>query len=105
MDNNLMQGRSEKCDMCQGHGAWNHHHWRHVIIKILVALFIFWCGVQFGELKALVHAAYGYQSFGGGMMSWGGRENQAYFQSPVMLYNTSGSVTAHAVMGTTSKAY
>jgi hypothetical protein len=73
-----------------------------VIIKILVALFIFWCGVQFGELKALIHAAYGYQSFGGGMMGWSNRADEGYFQSPVMLYNGTGVRT---MMGTTSRAY
>jgi len=33
-------------------------HWAHVIIKICVALIIFWCGVQFGELKAVLHRGY-----------------------------------------------
>jgi hypothetical protein len=105
MDNNAMHGRNEGCDMCQGHGSWNHHHWRHVIIKILIALFIFWCGVQFGELKAMIRAAYGYQGYGAGMMGWSEQGNQAYFHAPVMLYSNTGTVTAHAVMGTTSKGY
>lgn len=52
------------------HGG--HRHWKYVVIKILVALFIFWCGVQFGELKALVRGGYsGYGMMGGypsGMM-------------------------------------
>ena len=66
-----MQEHSDQRDLCCGYGMHGHRHWRHVIIKILVALFIFWAGVQFGELKALVHgsgyfnATYGY---GPGMM-------------------------------------
>ena len=62
-----------KHDMCGG--MCGHHHWKHIVIKILVALFIFWCGVQFGELKSVLHAGY-YSSFGNyggggyGMMRW-----------------------------------
>ena len=59
------------------HGAWcdmhGHSSWGNTVVKILLALFIFWCGVQFGELKALVHGG-GYRmmdaSYGGpGMMN------------------------------------
>jgi hypothetical protein len=32
-------------------GMWGHH-WGHMVIKIFIVLFIFWAGVQFGELKA-----------------------------------------------------
>ncbi|PIR82936.1 hypothetical protein COU19_03300 [Candidatus Kaiserbacteria bacterium CG10_big_fil_rev_8_21_14_0_10_56_12] len=45
------------CDAC-GHG-----HWGHVAVKVLIAIFIFWCGVQFGELKGALHG--GYSSYGG----------------------------------------
>lgn len=53
-----------ECGYGCGMGCMSQRHWMHVIIKILVALFIFWCGVQFGELKALLHQA-GYGMMGG----------------------------------------
>jgi hypothetical protein len=101
MDTNGMQGNDMKghCDMCGGHancgGRCRQHHWMHIIIKILVALFIFWCGVQFGELKGILRANYGY-GYGYGMMnSWDGR-NQGY-SVPVMMggwtYTTALSAT------------
>jgi len=60
-------------------GMWGHHHWGHMLIKLFIVLFIFWAGVQFGELKAAVdsftaggmgygHNAYYLNSEPGGMM-------------------------------------
>ena len=47
-------------------------HWKHLIIKIAIAIFIFWCGIQFGELRAMLRGAYqGYgptTGYSGGMM-------------------------------------
>jgi len=59
------------CGMC-GHGMGgmcSHHHWAHIAIKILVAIFIFWCGVQFGELRGLLRAGNYTSGSGYGMMS------------------------------------
>ncbi len=83
--NTEMQGpgnyKCSECGGCGGHGMGymhGHRHWAHIIIKICVALFIFWCGVQFGELKALLHG--GYSSFGGYEMMGGyGARNQVYY--------------------------
>ncbi len=33
---------------------WGHGHWGNMLVKVLVAVFIFWCGVQFGQLKSFV---------------------------------------------------
>lgn len=64
MENKEMQGHSE-CKYC---GACAHGNWKHIIIKILVALFIFWAGVQFGELKGMIRAGYSNSGYGYGMM-------------------------------------
>jgi hypothetical protein len=84
-------GNSE-CERC----GWNgHRHWRHVIIRILVALFIFWCGVQFGELKAIIQTAAGY-GYGSHMMGWGTELNQGYVRAPMMLYTNTYSAAPQA---------
>lgn len=83
------------CPMCQkgwmGSGMCGQHHWMHIIIKIAVALLIFWCGVQFGELKSAVRNAYSYYGggFGYGMMSgYAGNRAQTYYVSgPGMMGN------------------
>ena len=47
----------EECE-CGCHkgmcGMRGHHHWGHIIVKLFIVLFIFWAGMQFGELKATV---------------------------------------------------
>ncbi|OYV63817.1 MAG: hypothetical protein B7X03_00050 [Parcubacteria group bacterium 21-58-10] len=65
----MREGR-EGCGHC-GHCWHGRHHWAHIAIKILVAIFIFWCGVQFGELRGMLHGSYGngYGGYGYGMMS------------------------------------
>jgi len=73
-DNKEMQEcpKDCKCPMCPIHqncafwGRMNSRYlWVHIIIKILVAIFIFWCGVQFGELKGAFHGGYpGYRAMG-----------------------------------------
>lgn len=83
------------CSMCDTHGfrggMCRQHHWMHIIIKILVALFIFWCGVQFGELKSLLHSGYY------GMMSSRGEWGQIY-RTPGMM----GGWTYTTASGTTT---
>ena len=76
MDTKDMQGH-EGCGDCH-HGMagamCGKGHWGHIVIKILVALFIFWAGVQFGELRGMIRAEYG-GGYGYGMMGsydgWG----------------------------------
>ena len=41
------------CPMC-----WGSHHWGHVLAKVLIVLFVFWCGVQFGELRGLLRSSF-----------------------------------------------
>lgn len=106
------QGHSGEhgCGDCHGHGVvgdmCGHRHWQHVIIKVLVAIFIFWAGVQFGELKALVHSYFsGYQGYG--MMGWNVDGDSGYVRSPFMMYgNTYGAsgspVQVRTMMGTTT---
>jgi hypothetical protein len=83
------------CGACQGHGAtcgmWGHHHWGHMIIKFFIVLFIFWAGVQFGELKATVDNFYS-----GGMGGWGGR-NAVYMGVPAQGMMTNDFRTSSAV--------
>ena len=79
-----------ECSVCQkgwmGGGMCGQHHWMHVIIKILVAIFIVWCGVQFGELKSAIRAEY--SNYGYGMMrSSSGERAQTYFVGPRMMQN------------------
>ncbi len=54
------------CSSCGG-GLWGHHHWGHMLIKLIIVLFIFWAGVQFGELKFMIQ-----NSYYGGMGGFGG---------------------------------
>ena len=50
---------------CGGWSMWGgRRHWGYIVLKILVALFVFWAGMKFGELKALVRAQY--PGYGGG---------------------------------------
>jgi hypothetical protein len=83
MENKDTQGHSNTCAMC-GYGMGGMRmgggHWGHIIFKILVALFIFWCGVQFGEVKGMLRAGYGY-----GMMSPSGGWMQAQNGPPGMF--------------------
>jgi len=82
-----------ECPMCEkglmGGGMCGQHHWMHIIIKIAVALIIFWAGVQFGELKSIVRNAYYGGGFGYGMMSgYTGNRAQTYFVGgPGMMGN------------------
>ena len=54
------KGDGMSCGMC------GHHHWSHWVIKALILLFVFWAGMEFGELRGLVRA---YSSYGSPMMS------------------------------------
>jgi len=71
-----------------GMGTCSHNHWAHIIIKIFVAIFIFWAGVQFGELKGMIRADYGY-GHGYGMM--GSYSNGLY--GPGMMFRVVSTTT------------
>jgi hypothetical protein len=105
MAKNDMQ--EEGCPMCDKHHRWGgmcgQHHWMHVIIKIFVALFIFWCGVQFGELKSTIRAAY-YNSGYGMMNSYGLERGQNYYYGTPSMMGGWTYGTATAVPATTTKA-
>ncbi|MDE1919568.1 MAG: hypothetical protein KGH56_02595 [Patescibacteria group bacterium] len=80
MDTKEMQGK-EECGGCGGcgHGMGCHGHarWARILVKVLVMLFVFWAGIQLGELKGILYAEYG--NYGYGMMGglYDGR-GQAY---------------------------
>lgn len=72
-----VHGEGCMCGMCGG-GLWGHHHWGHMLIKLIIVLFIFWAGVQFGELKSMVENSY----YSGMMGGWGGQGgNMMYYNS------------------------
>lgn len=94
------------CSMCDKNGMCGQHHWMHIIIKILIALFIFWCGVQFGELKSMLRAAYYNGGYGYGMMnSYGVNRSQGYYGVPVGMMGgwTYGTATVPTTTTTTTK--
>lgn len=75
MDIKDMQGHTEcgGCGGCGEHGKCGHGHWGRMIVKVLAVLFIFWLGVQYGELKGMLRATY--LNGGYGMMnSYDGRD-------------------------------
>jgi len=97
----------ENCPMCEKGGMCGQHHWMHVIIRIAVAILIFWAGVQFGELKSIIRAEY--SNYGYGMMgSYGGQRTQTYYVGgPGMMsnwgYTTASAPTVTTVPSTTTK--
>ena len=80
MDTKDMQGHAE-CGGCGEHGMCGHGHWGRRIVKILAVLFIFWLGVQYGELKGMLRATYSNGGYGmmGSYKGW----NQGDEQFPV----------------------
>jgi hypothetical protein len=58
---------------------WGHGHWSNVLIKILVALFIFWCGIQFGELRGYMRGGYYDQGTDQGYSQYRGGPGMMYF--------------------------
>ncbi len=86
MDKNTTQHHG----MCEA--LCGDSHWAHIAIKILVALFIFWAGVQFGELKAMIHQTYGVHR----MMGVYAERDWRTFDTPVMMYKTESISTTSA---------
>ncbi|MDB5224476.1 MAG: hypothetical protein JWO43_98 [Candidatus Adlerbacteria bacterium] len=71
--------------MCMG--CMGGRHWGHMLVRILIVLFIFWAGVQFGELKATVE-----NNFGNNMVQgrWG-QQDMMYSAQPMRAMTTSGT--------------
>lgn len=57
---------------CQMEGGWGmgHHHFRpwRMLLKVIVILFVFWLGMQLGEIKTFMRDSYGPDSYGPGYM-------------------------------------
>ena len=70
MDKEMQGHECGDCGECKHGmgGMCGHGHWKHILVKVLVALFIFWAGMQVGELKGILRG-YGYGGYGYGMMS------------------------------------
>lgn len=88
------------CNSCGGTGAmWGHYHWGHLLVKVFIVMFIFWAGVQFGELKATIQNNF----YGGSMMGgWGGnsfylRGGQDFGPGMMTGWTTSAAPAAGAV--------
>ncbi len=85
---------NSNCAACEKNGMCGQHHWVHVVIKICVAILIFWAGVQFGELRALLRIDLGGYSGRSMMGAYGGRD-QVYIAPPMMTtWATSAVKTA-----------
>ncbi len=85
MDTKEMQGDSEcggcgECKHGMGGGCCRHRRIWHILVKVLVALFIFWAGVQVGELKGILRG-YGYGGGYGMMGAYRDNAGQNYFYS------------------------
>lgn len=90
----------ENMESCKGGVCGTHmcsSHMRHVVIKIVVAVLIFWCGVQFGELKSLLHEG----RYDRGMMS--SYNARVYQDGATVEPMMGGWVTTQAPAATTSK--
>ena len=102
-----MEGHPEgcRCGMCQGRafmgGMHGQHRWGHILIKIILAIFIFWCGVQFGELKSMLGHGYAYPNEG--MMGWYGQQSQGAYSGPTMMYGGVYGASAQPVTATTTR--
>lgn len=75
------------CDMCWGHG-YRHHGGMHMVIRIFLVLFVFWAGVEFGELKEKIRQ----QEFGGFMMGRYSDWNTDYSRVMPMMGNATVQV-------------
>lgn len=69
------------CGMCGHHHCG--HRWGHWALKVAVVVFIFWCGVQLGELKQELRSGPGYGY--GPMMNWHGANQGYYYSGPGMM--------------------
>jgi len=95
---------SFNCSNCPFYSvcSWAHgqHHWMHLVIKIAIAVFIFWCGMQFGELRAALHGNYGnYRMIG----SYGEGRNAMYGGGPIMMNRGTSATVVSPTATTTPK--
>ncbi len=80
------------CAMCKSVGLGCNMHWMHWALRLAIILFVFWAGIEFGELKAFVESnvdgGYGYHSqmMRGGY--YGGYYNDGQAVQPVVQYRT-----------------
>ncbi len=76
--------------MCDGKGMMHgmcHHRGARVLGAIIVTLFIFWCGLQFGEMRASFGGERGYYGQGYGMMQGNGYNGYGYGPGMMRGYN------------------
>jgi len=100
MENN----KENACEKCWMHGVGGgHHHWMHIVIKVAIAVFVFWAGMQFGELKGMLRGSYGGYGYGRGMMGgyYGNDVNRVY--GPNMMYGLVQQVAPKSTTATTTK--
>ncbi|MCX6786675.1 MAG: hypothetical protein NTU85_02585 [Candidatus Kaiserbacteria bacterium] len=99
-----MENNKDSDCKCSFHGICHgihSHHWMHLVIKIFIALFIFWCGVQFGELRTTIHGGYGNHRM---MGSYEQSRNMMYYGGgPVMMTGQSTVPQKSASTATTTK--
>lgn len=98
MENNKTAGECAKCGM---HSMCGQHHWMHIVIKIAIAVFIFWCGVQFGEMKGMLRGVYGGYGYSRGMMGSYGAVKGYY--GPSMMYGLTQKTVSQPAVATTTK--
>lgn len=53
------QSECASCSEGSGWGCCMRGHWAHQFMRIAIVLFVFWCGVEFGELKGMIKSQYG----------------------------------------------
>jgi len=85
MDTKEMKEGHAECGNCghgMGGGCYGHRRVGRIIVSILATIFIFWAGVQFGELKGMLHSGYGYRMMG----AYGDSAGQNY------VYGTPGGM-------------
>ena len=72
------------CSSMMGHGCHGGKRYLiQVILKIIILILVFWCGVKIGEMTGFIKASYGQKieqnGFGSGMMrgGWGNYSNNS----------------------------
>jgi hypothetical protein len=68
---------------------WKNHMAMRTLTAVIVIIFVFWCGFQFGEIRASVGGEHGYRMMQGG---WGGNIEYGGMMAPYGV--TTGSASA-----------
>ncbi len=66
------KGVNKECDCMKGWG-WCHNHTHmlgRLLVTVIAALLVFWCGYEFGRLSAFAYMG-GYGHYGPAMMQGG----------------------------------